>query len=104
MIEGRDINLMTARIIKFCPDYTEAMRSGGNGFPTVRFMLGRWVAHLVESLTLAQGMVSWCVAFSPELGSVLTAQSLESASNSVSLLLVMSLSLSPPFFLKNKQT
>ena len=63
-----------------------------------------WVAHLVEHPTSAQVMISWFVGSSPALGFVLTAQSLETASGSVSpslsapLLLVLCLCLS----LKNK--
>ena len=45
---------------------------------------GAWVAQSVERLTLAQVMVSQFVGSSPALGSVQTAQSLESASDSVS--------------------
>ena len=65
---------------------------------------GAWVAQLVECLTLAQVMISWFVSSSPASGFVLIAQSLEPASNSVSLalsappLLTLCLSLS----LKNK--
>ena len=63
---------------------------------------GTWVAQLVKHLTLAQVMISWFVGSSPALGSVLTAQSLEPASNSVSpslsapplLMLCLSVSLS----------
>ena len=49
-----------------------------------------WLSHVVKRLTLAQGTVSWFMSSSPALGSVLTAQSLEPASDSVSP------SLSPP--------
>ena len=49
------------------------------------------MAQLVEHLTLAQGMISGLVGSSPTSGSVLTAQSLEPASDSVSV----SLSASP---------
>ena len=45
---------------------------------------GAWVAQLVEHLTSAQVMISWFVGSSPASGSVLTAQSLESVSDSVS--------------------
>ena len=45
---------------------------------------GTWVAQSVERLTLAQVMISRFVSLSPALGSVLTAQSLEPASDSVS--------------------
>ena len=44
---------------------------------------GAWVAQSVGRLTTAQVMISWSVSSSPALGSVLTAQSLEPASNSV---------------------
>ena len=46
--------------------------------------LGTWVAQSVKHLTLAQVMISWSVSLSPASGSVLTAQSLEPASESVS--------------------
>ena len=60
------------------------------------------MAQSVKSPTLAQVMVSWFVSSSPTWGSVLTAQSLEPASDSVSpslsapspLTLCLSLSLS----------
>ena len=45
---------------------------------------GAWVAQLVKRPTSAQVMISWFVTSSPELGSVLTAQSLEPALDSVS--------------------
>ena len=63
---------------------------------------GAWEAWSVERPTSAQVMISPSVSSSPKLGSVLTAQSLEPASNSVSpslcpsdtLTLSLSLSLS----------
>ena len=58
-------------------------------------MRGTWVAQLVKQLTLAQVMISWFVGSSPAMGSVLTAQSLEPALESVS----PSLSALPPFML-----
>ena len=45
---------------------------------------GAWVAQSVKRPTLAQVMISQSVSSSPGLGSVLTAQSLEPASHSVS--------------------
>ena len=42
------------------------------------------MAQLVERLTSARVMISWFVGLSPAPGCVLTAQSLESASDSVS--------------------
>ena len=45
---------------------------------------GAWVAQSAECLTSAQVMISWFVGLSPTSGSVLTAQSLEPASDSVS--------------------
>ena len=45
---------------------------------------GTWVAQSVEPLTLAQVMISRFMSSSPASGSVLTAQSLEPALNSVS--------------------
>ena len=61
------------------------------------YLLGAWVAQLVMRLTSAQIVILWFVSSSPTLGSVLTAQSLEPASDSVS----PSLSAPPllPFFL-----
>ena len=45
---------------------------------------GIWVAQSVECPTLAPVMISWFVGLSPASGSLLTAQSLEPASDSVS--------------------
>ena len=66
----------------------------------IRFLLkihtrGAWVAQSVKRLTSAQVTISLPVSSSPALGSVLTAQSLEPVSDSVS----PSLSDSPPFML-----
>ena len=63
-------------------------------------MTGAWVAQLVEHPTLAWVMISQFVDWSPALGSVLTAQSLGPALDSVSPslsippLLMLSLSVS----------
>ena len=65
---------------------------------------GAWVAQLVKRLTLVQVMISPFVSSSPASGSVVTAWSLEPASDSVSpslsapppLVLCPSLSLSVP--------
>ena len=62
---------------------------------------GAWVAQSVKHLTSAQVMISQFMSSSPTMGSVLTAQSLEPASDSVSpslsapplLMLCVSLSL-----------
>ena len=56
---------------------------------------GTWVAQSVEHPTSVQVMISHSVSSSPASGSVLTAQSLEPASDSVS----PSLSAPPPFML-----
>ena len=53
---------------------------------------GAWVAQLVKRPTLAQIMISWFVGSSPASGSMLTAQSLEPASDSPSLSLPLSCS------------
>ena len=45
---------------------------------------GAWLAPLVKRLTSAQVMISWFASSSPALGSMLTAQSLEPPSVSVS--------------------
>ena len=69
---------------------------------------GTWVAQLVKHQTLAQVMISQFVGSSPTSGSVLTAQSLEPAYDSVSPslsappLTVLSVSLSLSLSLKNK--
>ena len=57
--------------------------------------MGAWVAQLIKRLTSAQVMISWFVGSSSALGSVLTAQILEPASDSVS----PSLSAPPPLVL-----
>ena len=49
-----------------------------------RHFRGAWVAQMVKHPTSAQVMISWLVGSSPMSGSVLTAQSLEPASDSVS--------------------
>ena len=54
------------------------------------YFRGTWVAQLVKHLTLAQVLISQLVSLSPTLGSVLTPQSLDPASDSVSV------SLCPP--------
>ena len=59
------------------------------------FSRGTWVAQSVEHLTLAQVMISQFVSLSPVSGSVLRAQSLKPASDSVS----PSLSALPPLVL-----
>ena len=56
---------------------------------------GTWVAQLVKCPTSAQVMISWFVGSSPALGSMLTAQSLEPASNSVCVCVCVSLSAPP---------
>ena len=53
---------------------------------------GAWVAQSIKHLTLAQVMISWFVGLSPVSGCLLTAQSLEPASDSV----FSSLSSPPP--------
>ena len=69
------------------------------------------MAHLVERPTVAQVMISQFTSLSSTSGSVLTAQSLELASDSVSPSLslpspthALSLSLSLSLSLKNKST
>ena len=53
-----------------------------------KYIWGAWVTQLVKHLFSAQVMISRFAGLSPASGSVLTAQSLESAPDSVS----------PPFF------
>ena len=59
------------------------------------------MAQLVERLTLAQVMISQSVSSSPASGSVLTAQSLEPASDSVSAPFLLMLCLSKINIKKN---
>ena len=66
-----------------------------NGYFLVKTYYGRtWVAQSVKLPTSAQVTISQFVGSSPASGSVLTAQSLETASDSVSPSLSLSLSLS----------
>ena len=63
---------------------------------------GTSMAQSVKHPTSAQGMISRFMGSSPTLGSVLTAQSLEPASGSVSLSLPLPDSCSVSLCLKNK--
>ena len=65
---------------------------------------GAWVAQSVKRPTSAQVMISWLVSSSPASGSVLTAQSLEPVSDSVSpsLSLTLTCSCSVSLCLNNK--
>ena len=69
-------------------------------------MRGTWVAQLAERPTSAQVMISEFMSLSPVSGSVLKAQNLEPAADSVSLsappLLMLCLSFSFSLSLKNK--
>ena len=87
---GPDLRVVTSR---------PALGSALGMKPTLKKNVrGAWVAQSVECMTSAQGMISWFVGLSPMSVSVLTAQSLEPASYSVSpslsatSLLVLSLS------------
>ena len=65
--------------------------------------MGAWVGQLVKRSTSAQVTISWFVSSSPVWGSVLTAQSLELALNSVSpSLSAPSPTPTPSLSLKNK--
>ena len=66
------------------------------------FLGGAWVAQSVKRLTSAQVMISQLVSLSHMSGSVLTAQSLEPASHSVSPSLSASPLLVLCLSLKNK--
>ena len=65
---------------------------------------GAWVAQLVKPPTSAQVMISQFVSLSSTSGSVLTAQSLEPASDSVSPSLSAPPLLTLALSLKNKYT
>ena len=64
-----------------------------NSLPKENSCRGAWVAQSVKHLILAQVMISQSGSSSPPLGSVPTAQNLESALDSVSPSLSMSLPL-----------
>ena len=68
------------------------------------FCRGAWVAQSVKPPASAPVMISWFVGSSPASGSVLTAQSLEPASDSVSPSLSAPPLLVGSLSLKNKQT
>ena len=63
---------------------------------------GAWMAQSVECPTLAQVMISWLVNSGPGSGSVLAAQSLEPALDSVFPSLSAPLTLAFSLSLKNK--
>ena len=63
---------------------------------------GAWVAQSVKRLTSAQVMISQFVSMSPASGPVLTAQSMEPASDSVSPSFSAPPLLTLSFSLKNK--
>ena len=65
---------------------------------------GAWVAPLVKHPTSAQVMISWFVGLSPASGSVLTARSLQPASDSVCVSLSAPRAHSLSLSLKNTQT
>ena len=65
-------------------------------------MRGTWVAQLIKLPTSAQVMISCSVSLSPTLGSVLPAQSLEPALDSVSLSLSPSSACALSLSLRNK--
>ena len=71
---------------RFLVKARENKRSINSGMkPEVKRKVGgAWVAQSAECLTSAQVMISQFMGSSPASGSVLTAQSLESASDSVS--------------------
>ena len=73
---------------------TEGSHTGGEHSIRYKEDWGAWVAQSVGCPTLAQVMISQSVSSSPASGSVLTAQSLEPVSESVS----PSLS-APPLFM-----
>ena len=64
--------------------YPRVVPNGLNCYSFKTGSRGTWVAQSVKRLALAQVMISWSVSSSPASGSVLTAQSLEPASESVS--------------------
>ena len=66
--------------------------------------MGVWVAQSVERPTSAQVMISRFMSLSPMSGSVLTAQSLEPRSDSVSPRPPLTRSCSVSLSYKNKQT
>ena len=82
----------------FSKGYMCAVSKGcvhSNVYSSAISKMGTWVAQSVKCLTSAKVMISWLVSLSPTLGSVLTAQNLEFASDSVSLSPSLSLSAPP---------
>ena len=81
----------------------QALVQNKNSRIRLKISRGSWVAQSVKRPTSAQVMISPFVSLSPASGSVLTAQSLEPALNSVSpslsALPLLSLSLSLSLFL-----
>ena len=87
---------VASRCLTLCGCYTCYCSIVSQGFPLswvidpssimsyLRTDRGAWVAQLVKRLTSTQVMISQLVSSSPALGSVLTAQSLEPPSDSVS--------------------
>ena len=81
-------------------DEAEPVSRGKSVSAYIKKERGTWVAQSVGRPTSAQVMISWSMGLSPASGSVLTAQSLETALDSVSpslsvpTLLMLSLSLS----------
>ena len=73
-------------------------------FKSISLAWGAWVAQCVKRPTSTQVMISWFVSSSPTLGSVLTAQSLEPTSDSVSLSLSLCPSSTHTLSFKNKYT
>ena len=73
----------TDELVNNCPHWNKSVRT--YKYETISTMFrGTWVAQLVKHPTSAQVMISQFVSSSPALGSVLTAQSLEPTSDSVS--------------------
>ena len=98
-LQLQELGLMMRKFWIYCPAWY---------YPAVPYcivkisMRSAWVAQSVERLTSAQVMILWFMGLSPVSGSVLTAQSLDPALDSVSpslsapplLTLCLSLSLS----------
>ena len=93
---------MMGTILHVNPNEGAGVDVRGISFPSKIKNRGTWVTQLVKYLTLAQFMTSRSVSPSPMSGSVLTARSLQPASDSVSPSLSASPLLTLSLSFKNK--
>ena len=92
-----DSDLQDLAGISYSSLYLQCLGDPSNSKLRCQIERGSWVAQLVKLPTSAQVMVLQFVGSGPASGSVLTAQCLEPALDSVSLSLSLSLSLPLPY-------